>query len=106
MDCNQVVFEIQKLNDIKVLTNIFMYLLWSVLAHIPFLLSMLISPFPLHLRRLNIHSIPLFAIIMKHHITQLYQTWFELSSCIFKFNKNSDNFIEYMIALYMRRVQL
>ena len=34
MDCYQVVFELQKLNN-KGLTNIFVYLLWSVLAHIP-----------------------------------------------------------------------
>ena len=33
------------------------------------LLSMLISPFPLHLCRLNVHSTPLLAITMKHHIT-------------------------------------
>ena len=60
MDCNQVVFEIKHFH---------VFIVECTSSYTIILLSMLISPFPLHLRRLNIHSTPLLAIIFKHHIT-------------------------------------
>ena len=70
MDCNRVVFEIQSLNNKGFNKHYHAFIVESTNTYTTILLNMLISPFSLHIRRLNIHSIPLLAIIMKHHITR------------------------------------
>ena len=66
---NRVVFEVLKLKTKGFNKHYHAFIVESTCINTTILFTKLVSPFPLHIRRIYVDCAPIYAIIMKHHIT-------------------------------------